>query len=80
MTLWGREAIEIMAFLIDCRWVVEILVNIIDDDEVVGHAVMALGKLRAETARGRIEALLGHPTPWIRDEAKKALEQIDQAG
>ena len=57
-----------------------VLLNLLGDDEVVGHAVMALGKLRARTARSRIEPLLNHPKSWVRKEAKKALERIDKAG
>jgi hypothetical protein len=59
--------------------VVDVLLNLLADEEVVGHAVMALGKLRAKNARARIEPLLKHPKPWIRKEAKKALANIDKA-
>ncbi len=57
-----------------------VLLNLLEDDEVVGHAVMALGKLQAKTARSRIEPLLSHPKPWVRKEVKKALASIDKAG
>jgi hypothetical protein len=58
----------------------DVLMNLLADDEVVGHAVMALGKLRVKPARSRIEPLLNHPKPWVRKEAKKALANIDKAG
>jgi HEAT repeat protein len=58
--------------------VADVLMNLLADDEVVGHAVMALGKLRARMARSRIEPLLNHPKPWVRKEAKKALANIDK--
>jgi HEAT repeat protein len=56
------------------------VLNLLTDEDVVGHAVMALGRLRARRARSRIEPLLNHPKPWIREEAKKALTNIDKAG
>ena len=60
--------------------VTDVLLNLLSDEEVLGHAVMALGKLRARAARSRIEHLLNHPKPWVRKEAKKALASIDKAG
>lgn len=60
--------------------VTDVLLNLLSDEEVVGHAVMALGKLRARGARSRIEPLLNHSKPWVRKEAKKALASIDEAG
>lgn len=57
-----------------------VLMNLLADEEVVGYAVMALGKLRVKAARSRIEPLLNHPKPWGRKEAKKALAHIDKAG
>ena len=60
--------------------VTDVLLNLLSDEEVVGHAVIALGKLRARGARSHIEPLLKHPKPWIRKEAKKAVTRIDKAG
>jgi hypothetical protein len=59
--------------------VTDVLLDLLADEEVVGHAVMALGKLRAKEARSSIEPLLKHPKPWVRKEAKKALANIDKA-
>lgn len=76
----AREMVVVgLGKLRDAR-VTDVLLNLLSDDEVVGHAVMALGKLRARTARSRIEPLLNHPKPWVRKEAKKALASIDKAG
>jgi hypothetical protein len=60
--------------------VVGALIDLLADEDVVGHAVIALGKLQARAARSRIESLLDHPKSWIRKEAKKALARIDKAG
>lgn len=55
---------------------VDVLLDLVGDHEVTGHAVMALGKLRAQRARPVLEKLLEHPQTWIRREAKKALNRL----
>ncbi len=55
---------------------VEVLIELLDDVDVAGHAVMALGRLRAPQARPALEPFLDHPRPWVRKEAKKALARL----
>jgi len=60
-----------------------VLLELLDrerDEQVVGHAVMALGKLKAPDARGRLEGLTQHPNLWVREEARKALAKIEYSG
>lgn len=57
---------------------VDLLIELLDDDDLVGHAVRALGKLRAKRARSAIERRLDHPRTWVRKEAKKALERLEK--
>ena len=57
---------------------VELLIELLKDDEVAGHALIALGKLRDQKARPYIEKLLSHQKAWVRKEAKKALTKLDQ--
>lgn len=57
----------------------DVLLDLLDDSDMVGHAVMALGHLRAAVARKRIASLVTHPKQWVREEAKKALAAIEQA-
>lgn len=57
----------------------EILIELLDDDEVAGYAIMGLGKLKAKDARGKIEPFLKYPQEWVRKEAKKALDKIDRS-
>ncbi len=54
-----------------------VLISLLDDEQVVGHAVMALGKLKSAAARARLEQLQQHPTEWVRAEVTKALAGID---
>jgi HEAT repeat protein len=53
-----------------------VLIDLLRDDEVAGHAVVALGRLRSQSAAPEISKLLVHPKPWLRNEAKKALARI----
>lgn len=58
---------------------VEVLVALLADDEVAGHALIALGKLKAKQARSHVERFLAHPKAWVRQEAKRTLTKIDRA-
>ena len=57
----------------------EVLIDLLEDDEVAGYAVMALGKLRSADAEPRIERFLKHPDAWMRREAKKAMARINSS-
>jgi HEAT repeat protein len=69
VALGNMKAIEVDDFLME----------LLDDDALVGHAIMALGKLRSKKSRPEIEKLLSHEKSWVRNEAKKALAKIDKA-
>jgi HEAT repeats len=56
---------------------VNVLISLLDDEDVVGHALIGLRKLNAVEARPHILPLLKHPKAWVRREAKKALNKID---
>lgn len=58
---------------------VDTAIKLLRDDEVAGHAVIALGNLRAQEARSHVEQLLTHPKAWIRHQARKALAKIARA-
>jgi hypothetical protein len=51
----------------------DMLIDMLDDEEVAGHAIMGLGKLKSKKARLKIEPFLLHTKTWVRREAKKAL-------
>jgi len=57
---------------------VDVLIELLDNNDLVGHVLMGLSKLKAEKARAKIETFLTHPTAWVRSTAKKALYRIDQ--
>ena len=58
---------------------VDVLIELLEDEEVAGHALLALGKLKSSKAKPYIEPFLGHPKAWVRKEAKRALAKIDKA-
>jgi hypothetical protein len=54
------------------------LIELLDDEDLAGYAIMSLGKLKSKEARPFIERFLTHPKSWVRREAKKALARIDR--
>jgi hypothetical protein len=60
--------------------VVEVLIKLLGDEDVAGHAVAALRKLknRSKPARPYLERFLKHPKAWIRKEARGALSAIEE--
>jgi HEAT repeat protein len=54
------------------------LIKLLDDEDLAGYAIMALGKLKCKEARPAIERFRTHPKSWVRREAKKALARIDK--
>jgi hypothetical protein len=56
--------------------VVPVLIGLLDDEDVVGHAAEALGKLKAVEAVPALEPLLTDKRLVVRREAKKALAKI----
>jgi hypothetical protein len=65
-----------------------VLLEVIEDDDVAGHAIAVLRSLRRTTAgpvlaeaRGKLEAIGERPTatPFARKQARRALTEIDSA-
>lgn len=55
---------------------ITVLRSLLKDEEVVGHAVMALGKLNVPEVLSDLEALTKHPKEWVRREAGGAVAKI----
>jgi hypothetical protein len=55
---------------------VRVLRKLLSDEEMVGHAVIALGRSGERSTVEDIEKLLTHPKRWIRAEARKALRHL----
>ncbi|MCP3880624.1 MAG: HEAT repeat domain-containing protein [Sulfitobacter sp.] len=54
----------------------DVLIGMLDDDDLIGHVIGALGQVGARDARSAIEQFLDHPKPWVRKEAKKVLAKL----
>ena len=57
---------------------VDLAIELLGDDEVAGHALMAIGKLGARKARPVVEPFLNHPKAWIRAKARRVLARLDR--
>lgn len=54
----------------------QVLVEILSDENLTGHALFALGKLGSPEAVPVVEQYLSHPNSWVRKEARKALTKL----
>lgn len=52
------------------------LVGLVDDPEVDGQAVKALGRLKAPAGRAALERKRDDKRAWVRREARRALERL----
>jgi len=57
---------------------VPVLIESLDDEEVAGHAVVALGLIGDESAIEKINPFLNHEMRWIRKAAEKAIKKIEK--
>lgn len=55
----------------------EVLIGLLSDPVVSGHAVKALRKLKVPEARTGLERMLGDERAWVRKEAQRALAALD---
>lgn len=55
---------------------VDVLLGLVDDPDVGGHAVTALAKIADPRAREALERMTGDDRDWVRKEATKGLEKI----
>lgn len=74
----SREMLAIALGNMSDERATDVLIELLGDPDVAGHAVVGLGKLKAKEARPKIEPFLEHPKAWVRKEAKKALAKIDR--
>lgn len=56
-----------------------VLVNLLNDDDVVGHAISGLSKTEDKTMIKYIEPFLKYKVKWVRNEASKAIKKLEKA-
>ena len=54
----------------------DVLIELLDDPVVSGHAVSALRRLKLPQARAGLERMLGDKRAWVRKEAQRALAAL----
>jgi hypothetical protein len=58
--------------------VVPCLVNLLDDEDMTGHAIMGLSKLKAVSTIDDIRKAENHPRTWVRKEAQKTVRKFEK--
>jgi HEAT repeat protein len=74
----AREMLAVALGNMEDPQAVDVLIELLDDEQVAGHALMALHKLAPPKARKAIKRFADHPKAWVRNEARRALAQIDK--
>ncbi len=74
----AREMLAVALGNMQSPQAVDLAIQLLNDETVVGHALTALAKLRSERARPYIEAMANHPKPLVRKEAKRALVKLEK--
>jgi hypothetical protein len=72
----AREMVVLALGRLKSERVDQVLIDLLEDEDVDGHAVVALGDRRAASAVPAISAMLQHPNSWVQKEAMKALAKI----
>ena len=72
-----RQMLVLALSKFDTGEVEDVLIALLDDMEVAGHAVMALGKVKSKKALPSLKKLESSRVSWIRREAKKSARLIE---
>jgi hypothetical protein len=72
----SRQMIVILLGKLRCEKAIPSLIELLQDEEVNGHAIMALGYFKNSDLIQHIEPFLRHEKKWIQKEAEKAIKKI----
>ncbi|MPM75988.1 hypothetical protein SDC9_122983 [bioreactor metagenome] len=72
----SRQMIVILLGKLRCEKAIPTLINLLKDDDVNGHAIMALGYFKNIELIKYIEPFLNHEKRWVRKESEKAIKKI----
>lgn len=73
----SRQMIVILLGKLRCQKSIPTLINLLQDDDVNGHAIIALGYFKDNELIKYIEPFLQHEKTWIRKEAEKSIKKIN---
>lgn len=72
----SRQMIVMLLGKLKCQKALPTLVNLLQDTEVNGHAIIALSYFNDNDLIQYIEPFINHDKKWIRTEAEKAIKKI----
>lgn len=72
----GREMVAVSLGNMKDPRAVDVLIELLKDEQVAGHALLALRKLKAVKAIPYIEPFLTHKKTWVRNEAKRTIAKL----
>lgn len=72
----SRQMIVMLLGKLKCQKALPTLVNLLQDTEVNGHAIIALSYFKDNDLIPHIEPFINHDKKWIRTEAEKAIKKI----
>lgn len=75
----SRQMIVILLGKLRCEKAIPILIDLLQDDDVEGHAIMALGHFKDKNLIEYIKPFLNNKKTWVRREAEKAIRKIDNS-
>jgi len=69
-----REMLALALAKVKTKESVDVLVELLEDEDLSGHALAALAKLKAAVPRKLVERFADHPKAWVRREASRLLK------
>lgn len=57
---------------------IHLLISLLDQEEVNGHAISALNRLKAVESIEKVRPLVNDPRAWVRTEAKKTVAKFEK--
>ena len=73
-----RQMFAIILGKLKCEKAVPDLVNLLDDNQICGHVIIALGYFKDPKLIDKIKPFLDHQEKWVRKEAEKAIKKLDK--
>lgn len=74
----AREMIVMALANLNDRRIDDLLIELLNDEEVYGHAIMAIGKRKVARALEDVRSFENDARPWVRSEASKARARIER--
>lgn len=73
----SRQMVVLLFGKLKVEEAIPVLINLLDDSDVTGHAINALSQYKREKIRPYFERFLNHKNSYYRREAQKAIKKLD---